>query len=55
MSTLDCIIPIGPNHDQLANRAIESVRIATLDKGDWEQVNIRIKEDLHGYLGRNRS
>lgn len=49
---LDVIIPVGPGHEQTYQRAVESVRIATLCKARFSKVNIKIVDDTEGKIGR---
>ena len=49
----DVIVPVGPGHEELYSRAIESVRIAVLQKGPFEKVNIRVVDDTKGLMGRS--
>jgi glycosyltransferase involved in cell wall biosynthesis len=52
---LDVIIPIGPGHQDIYQKAINSVRIATLDKGIFDVVSIRVVDDTQGLLGRSKA
>ena len=51
----DIIIPIGPGHEETYHRAVESVRIATLNKGPFNKVNVRLVDDTAGEMGRSRA
>jgi len=50
---LEVIIPIGPGHEELARNAMESVRVASLQKGEFDQVTIRAVDDSQGLAGRS--
>jgi glycosyltransferase involved in cell wall biosynthesis len=51
---LHVITPIGPGHDQLKNRALESVRIAMeADMGPFADVRLRAIDDTEGKMGRS--
>ena len=52
---VDCIIPVGPGHEDLHLQAVESVRIASLLKGSFTDINIRIIDDTKGQLGRSKA
>ena len=45
--------PVGPGHEQIYNDAVESVRIATMDKGVFDKVNVKLVDDTNGKLGRS--
>lgn len=47
------MIPVGPGHEKLYQRAVDSVRIATLSKGPFDVVNIRAGDDREGENGRS--
>ena len=51
--TCDVVIPVGPSHEQIYHDAVESVRIATMDKGVFDTVNIKLVDDTNGKLGRS--
>lgn len=48
----DIIIPVGPGHEEIVNRAIDSVRIASLDKGMFSRVGVKVVDDTKGEMGR---
>jgi len=50
---LDVLIPVGPGHSDLYRRAADSVRIATLQKGPFDVVSMRIGDDQDGSDGRS--
>jgi glycosyltransferase involved in cell wall biosynthesis len=50
----DCIIPVGPGHQEVHYQALESIRIATLSKGPFSIVSIRVIDDTNGEKGRSR-
>ena len=54
---MDCsiIIPVGPGHEETHRLAVDSVRIATMDKGPFDRVNIAIVDDLDGEKGRSKA
>lgn len=48
------LIPVGPGHDELVARAVESVRIATENnQGPFDEIRIRMLNDTEGELGRS--
>ena len=51
----DVIVPAGPGHQEIYQQAMESVRIASLDKGPFEKVNIQLIDDSRGELGRGKA
>lgn len=51
----DVVVPVGPGHEQVYNEAVESVRIASLDKGMFTRVNLQIIDDTEGKYGRSQA
>ena len=50
------IIPVGPGHEEIRNRALESVRIACkTGQGLFADVRVRMVEDLDGGMGRSKA
>ena len=50
----DVIIPVGPGHERLVDRACESVRIACVtSQGPFDMINVRRVDDTKGELGRS--
>lgn len=49
----EVIVPCGPGHEQLVSRAMESVRVATLNKGLFTTVGVRVIDDQDGEFGRS--
>lgn len=49
----DVIIPCGPGHEHIYHNAVESVRIATMDKGSFDKVNVKLIDDTEGKFGRS--
>lgn len=52
---LDVLIPVGPGHEDLYKRAVDSVRIATTEKGYFDVVSVRAGDDLDGAKGRSKT
>ncbi len=56
MSTLDVIIPVGPGHEEVVHRAMNSVHVArNHTDGPFEDVQIRIVDDTEGEIGRSEA
>ena len=51
----DVIVPVGPGHEQIYHQAIESVRMASMDKGAFDKINIIVVDDTQGKLGRSKA
>lgn len=51
----DVVIPVGPGHEDLYRRAVESVRMATLAKGPFDTVGMCLIDDTKGVNGRSRA
>jgi hypothetical protein len=52
---LDILIPVGPGHEELYKRAVDSVRMATVNKGPFDVVSIRAGDDTEGKNGRSKT
>ncbi len=52
---LEVLIPVGPGHEEIYLRAVESVRVATLRKGPFTRISVRTVDDTLGQLGRSRA
>jgi len=51
---LQVITPVGPGHEHLKDRALESVRVAIeYDKGPFEDVRVLAIDDTAGEMGRS--
>ncbi len=52
---MDCtiIIPIGPGHQDLSKIALQSVMLASQDKGAFDNIHVIMGDDTQGKLGRS--
>lgn len=54
MPTIDVIIPMGPGHESLAQRAGYSVKVAwNYDRGPFGRMRVLVINDLEGQSGRS--
>jgi hypothetical protein len=52
---MDCtiVVPIGPGHQKLAEAALQSVMLASEDKGPFDNIHVILGDDTQGLMGRS--
>lgn len=51
----DIVLPVGPGHEETHMEAVNSVKIAAMNKGQFESISIRVVDDTKGELGRSKA
>lgn len=51
----EIVVPVGPGHEDIYKRAVESVRMASMDKGPFKEIGMRLIDDSNGELGRSKA
>jgi len=57
-TTLDIIVPVGPGHEEIHKRALDSIRVAVtladaMGESSFQRVNVLVEDDTQGGLGRS--
>jgi len=57
-TTLDIIVPVGPGHEEIHKRALDSIRVAVtladaMGESSFQRVNVLVEDDTKGELGRS--